>query len=113
MSATVIEAGSRPVKVTVSLGPREHGAYWIAMIPMLTVPLISGPTLVGVAVVVVSLFGFFAPEPLLVALGHRGQGARRDAPIAQSRAIGLLSLSDLAGTTALWFGALGARHNGK
>src|SRR5690606_3444286 len=89
---------------TVSLKPKEHGAYAIVIIPMLTALLTRDAGIVGVAVVVASLAGFFAHEPLLVALGHRGQRIRRDAPEARARAMGLLSLSVFAGATAMGFG---------
>ena len=104
MSASRIEAGPRTASPSISLKPKEHGAYAIVTIPMLTALITSGISLVGVAVVVTSLAGFFAHEPLLVTLGHRGGRVRRDAPGARPRAIGLLLLSVLAGTTAMWLG---------
>lgn len=105
----MIEVAPRTATPTVSLKPKEHGAYAIVTIPMLTALVTSGASIVSVAVVVASLSGFFAHEPLLVALGHRGRRVRRDAPVARSRATGLLLLSVLAGTTAMWFGTPGVR----
>ncbi len=109
MSTAVIEAAPRNASPTVSLKPKEHGAYAIVMIPILTALVTSDASIVGAAVVVASIAGFCAHEPLLVALGHRGRRVRRDAPVARSRATGLLLLSVLAGTTAMWFGTPGVR----
>ncbi len=109
MSATMIASAAQTERPTVSLKPKEHGAYAIVMIPMLTALVTSGVSIVGVAVVVASLAGFFAHEPFLIALGHRGGRVRRDAPDARSRATRLLLLSVLAGSTAMWFGTPGVR----
>jgi hypothetical protein len=105
MSATLNEAVLGTASHTVSLKPKEHGAYAIVIIPMLTALVASDVSIVGFGVVVASLAGFFAHEPLLVSLGHRGQRVRRDAPDAPSRAIGLLLLSVFAGSTVFWFGS--------
>jgi hypothetical protein len=105
----MIDGVPRTATSTVSLNPKEHGAYAIVMIPLLTALLSSDPSVVGVAVVVASLCGFFAHEPLLIALGHRGGRVQRDAPHARSQATWLLVLSVLAGATAMWFGTSSVR----
>ncbi len=92
--------------VAVDLKPREHGAYAILLIPLATAILNiilsgSGISIVGLLVLVASLAGFFAHEPLLVALGHRGGKAQRDASGARGRTIGLLLLGSIAGVAAV------------
>ena len=105
MNAVAMEVNARHPSAMVSLKPKEHGAYAIVMIPMLTAVVTQGVGVVGAAVVVATLAGFFAHEPLLVALGHRGRRVRRDAPEARTRALGWLSLSVVAGTLAMGFGS--------
>lgn len=92
-----------------SLKPKEHGAYVILVTPIATALLIAGVGVVGVAVSVASIAGFFAHEPLLVALGHRGARAKRCTPLATSRAISLIGLGVIGGTTAMWLGSPAVR----
>ncbi|WP_413431992.1 YwiC-like family protein [Crateriforma spongiae] len=93
----------------VSLKPKEHGAYAIVMIPLFSALLSVGPSWVGVAIVVASLAGFFAHEPILVAMGHRGGRVQRGAPWARALALGLLGLAVAAGAFALWSADLPTR----
>lgn len=92
-----------------SLKPKEHGAYAILVIPILSSIAVAGVGLVGVAVAIASLAGFFAHEPLLVALGHRGPRAKRNSPAAKRRAQGLLMIAVVAGTLAMWMGSQAVR----
>ena len=89
----------------VSMKPKEHGAYAIVTLPMVAALAMSGMGIVSLAVVVASLAGFFAHEPMLIALGHRGQRAQRAATWARYRATSLILLCVGAGTTAMWFGS--------
>ena len=73
MSTATIESAKIPrCDAAANLKPKEHGAYAILAIPIVTAILVTGPTVVGLCVAVASLAGFLAHEPLLVALGHRG-----------------------------------------
>ncbi len=89
----------------VQLSPKEHGAYAILAIPLLTGLIAAGPTTVGLAVVVAATFGFLAHEPLLVALGYRGTRAQRSAPAATWRLAGYLIVLVASGCVALIFGS--------
>lgn len=93
----------------MSLKPKEHGAYAIVVIPMLTALAASNVSLVGIAVIVAALAGFFAHEPLLVALGHRGGRVQREAPNARLRTTYLLMLSFAAGAMSMWCGTADVR----
>lgn len=84
--------------------PKEHGAYAILAIPMLTALAMAGPTLVGACIGVAAIAGFLAHEPLLIAWGHRGRRAQLD-PSATLRlgVCGVMAL--MAGTVALFLGS--------
>jgi hypothetical protein len=88
-----------------NLKPKEHGAYAILAIPMATSLVLTGWTVVGVAVVIASVAGFFTHEPLLVSLGHRGKRAARESPTAKRQAILLTGIMVAAGTTAFYLGS--------
>ena len=84
-----------------SLKPKEHGAYAILAIPLLTAIAASGVTAVGFATAVAAVAGFIAHEPLLVMVGHRGQRAQRGTPGARWRLIVLLGIVAIAGGCAV------------
>lgn len=82
--------------------PKEHGAYAMLGVPLLSALLIAGPTWIAVAVIVASVLGFIAHEPIMVATGRRGPRAKRDSPQAAARATVLLLITVALGTSALW-----------
>jgi hypothetical protein len=56
-----------------SLWPREHGAYAQLGAPLATALALAVPTPAAVVIAVAATCAFFANEPLLVVLGHRGR----------------------------------------
>lgn len=87
-----------------NLYPKEHGAYAMLAIPLLTALITSGLTVAGVCIGAAAVAGFLAHEPLLIALGHRGQRAQQSTPQARWRLISLLAIAWFAGSTALLMG---------
>jgi hypothetical protein len=85
----------------VNLKPKEHGAYAIVSIPILVALILTGPTPAGLCIATASIAGFLAHEPLLVAMGRRGERARRSTPQAKSRLIQLVTVSIFSGLVAL------------
>lgn len=97
------------VPASANLKPKEHGAYAILGIPIATSLIIGGPTLVGVCVAVAAFAGFFAHEPLLITLGHRGSRAQRETPAARKWLFLLLALTVICGCVALAAGSFAVR----
>jgi hypothetical protein len=94
-----------------NLKPKEHGAYAILGIPIITSLFVTGPTLVGLSVAVASVAGFLAHEPLLVAIGHRGTRAQRTTPTAQRGLALLLTVSIASGVFAMVVGNTNVRYS--
>ncbi len=94
-------SGQPAVQARVRLSPKEHGAYAILMVPVFSSLAISGCNTVALGVAVASIAGFFAHEPLLVTLGHRGARAKRLAPQAKPRSIKLIAVAGIAGALAM------------
>ena len=102
MSAvTMSPATPIPSMPATQLKPKEHGAYAILAIPILTALVACGPSVASVCIAVASITGFLAHEPLLVAIGHRGARARRTSPAATKRLALLLAITVAGGTAAL------------
>ncbi len=104
-TATLPESRVTPVESAASLKPKEHGAYAILGIPIVSSLIVTGPTIVGLCVACASVAGFLAHEPLLVAIGHRGGRAQRGTPGAWKRLTILLLLSVACGSLALTLGS--------
>lgn len=85
--------------VTAKLNPKEHGAYAILGVPLVTSILLAGPTLVGMLVMTASIAAFLAHEPLLVTCQHRGKRAQAGTPAARRRLALLVAVT--VGCTAL------------
>ena len=112
MSTATIDSAQMPrVEAAANLKPKEHGAYAILAIPIVTAILVTGPTVVGLCVAVASLAGFLAHEPLLVALGRRGARAQRTTPHAQRRLGVLLTVTIAGGIIALVAGSTSVRNS--
>ncbi|TWU51837.1 YwiC-like family protein [Rubripirellula reticaptiva] len=94
----------RSFETAAKLKPKEHGAYAILGIPIVTSLLIAGATVVGVCVAAASIAGFMAHEPLVVALGHRGSRAQRTTPAARKRTLLLVGMMIFCGSTAMALG---------
>lgn len=69
---TISQSPPSPAVRGAHLKPKEHGAYAILAIPLVTGLVAAGPTLVGGCIAAAAFTGFLAHEPLLVTLGHRG-----------------------------------------
>ncbi len=96
-------------KPATPLHPKEHGAYAILAIPILTALVIGGATLAGILIAIASVTGFLAHEPLLVVWGHRGRRAQSAAAGANSRLIAYLLITAVAGAAAMVIGDNGVR----
>jgi hypothetical protein len=85
-----------------SLWPREHGAYAQLAAPIVAALLLRVPTLAAGLLTVAAVCAFLANEPLLVALGHRGQRLREsDGARARRRVVGLAAIAIACGTLGL------------
>lgn len=116
MSAASVEQKSSVSKYSTKIStpaaklkPKEHGAYAILGIPIVTALLIVGPTVVGLCVAVAAVTGFLAHEPLLVTLGHRGSRAQRTTPAASRRLAVLLFVTVACGIIAIAMGSNAVR----
>ncbi|WP_231617301.1 YwiC-like family protein [Novipirellula aureliae] len=89
--------------------PKEHGAYAILIIPVLTSFAAVGVSWVGVFVAAASVAGFLAHEPLLVMIGHRGQRARRSATTASRYLLTLTVICIASGVASLISGNVAVR----
>lgn len=109
MSAATIqsESDSQPA---AKLKPKEHGAYAILGIPIVTALVVAGPTIVGVCVAIAAVTGFLAHEPLLVTMGGRGSRAKRTTPAATRRLWMLLGVTAVGGCIAMIFGSTPVRY---
>lgn len=95
----------RPAK----LFPKEHGAYAMLAIPLVTALIAGGLSFTGICIAITAVAGFFAHEPLLVASGYRGYRIQQSTPQAKRWLFGLLSLACLAGCIAFATGSLQVR----
>lgn len=76
-----------------ALLPREHGAYGELAFPLLAALTRGKPTVAAFALVVAIGAAFFAHEPLLVLLGHRGARAKTTTGAAAKQLLlGLLAV---------------------
>ena len=100
---------SQTQAVAAKLRPKEHGAYAILGIPVVSALIAGGLTLSGFCVAIAAVAGFLAHEPLLVAWGHRGRRAQRSTPTAKLRLVVLLLIALVAGCTALISGSESVR----
>lgn len=89
--------------------PKEHGAYAMLAVPLVTAFVIGGFTWIGLAVAAASVLGFIAHEPIMIATGRRGPRALREAPRARVRAMALLTAASLLGLPAMMLGSLPVR----
>ncbi|TWU33931.1 YwiC-like family protein [Novipirellula artificiosorum] len=89
--------------------PKEHGAYAILIIPILTSLAAGGVSWVGVCVAAASVAGFLAHEPLLVMIGHRGPRAKRSATTATRYLVALTTICLASGVAAMLFGNVAVR----
>jgi hypothetical protein len=91
------------------LYPKEHGAYAMLGIPLMTALAASGFTVAGVWVAIAAIAGFFSNEPLLVACGHRGGRVQHSTPQAKGWFVGLFALAGSACLIALIVGNVSMR----
>jgi hypothetical protein len=77
-----------PEPAKVSLWPKEHGALFALLLPLVVAHWTSRPTWAGWLFTVSALSAFFAHEPLLVVLGRRGPRARREQSARARRWLG-------------------------
>jgi len=93
----------------VRLHPKEHGAYAIVGVPLVTALIITGINVVALLTIIATVAGFLANEPLMVYWGQRGKRAQRIATSAGSRLLTLLFVAVLAGAIAFWLGSSSVR----
>lgn len=108
-TAALSNTKTNSVTPAAKLKPKEHGAYAILGIPIVTSLLIGGPSVAGVCVAIASVTGFLAHEPLLVAWGHRGSRAQRTTPAAMQRLLILIGITIVCGSVALLVGSTPVR----
>ncbi len=116
MSTTVMDLeSSKPdipaasIAKPAAMEPKEHGAYAILGIPIVTSLIIAGASVSGVCIAIAAIAGFLAHEPLLIVWGLRGLRAKRSTPAARNRLLLLLLVTLAGGTTALFLGSPAVR----
>lgn len=107
MTASTMTAPKLPTAAAIDdapakLRPKEHGAYAILGIPLVTALAIAGLTPVTILICVAAVAGFLANEPLLVVTGRRGARAQRTTPNAQRVLLQRLALTLVCGGLAFW-----------
>lgn len=85
------------------LYPKEHGAYAILAVPLVTALFIVGLTPVTALLSIATVAAFLAHEPLLILAGGRGTRAKQGAPHARQLLIGRLAVAAICGAAAFWF----------
>ncbi len=112
MSETAHTYSATGDRVTASakLKPKEHGAYAIIGVPIVTALILSGFTWVGISVSLAAVCGFLAHEPMLVRLGHRGGRAQKSSPQATKRLSILTLLLLISGGIAMAAGSMQVRY---
>ncbi|MCA9193115.1 MAG: YwiC-like family protein [Planctomycetales bacterium] len=89
--------------------PKEHGAYAILILPIVTAIACGNNSVPGWCVILAAVAGFLSHEPLLIVLGGRGKRAQRLAGSAFRRWLGLVVITSLTGGVALVMGDSEAR----
>ncbi len=84
------------------LRPKEHGAYGILGVPLITALLIGGINTGALLIFVAAVAGFLANEPLLVLWGNRGNRAKQAHPHARRSALRRISVAIVCGSVALF-----------
>lgn len=92
-----------------SLLPKEHGAYAEAGFPIVTGLVMSRGDPAAILFSVAAISAFLLHEPVLVALGHRGERVQRDhGQRAKRRAFGLAAVAVISGLVAVGLAPQGA-----
>ncbi|MBI1313039.1 hypothetical protein GC176_17250 [bacterium] len=115
---TAFSAGNRVVSAPPSqrpvssadLRPKEHGAYAILGVPLVTALIITGFHSTGVLIAVAAAAGFFAHEPLMILIGQRGRRARSDTPQATRILLTRLMIALACGVLAFGQGSAAVRY---
>lgn len=84
------------------LYPKEHGAYAILGVPLVTALFIVGLTPVTALLSIATVAAFLTHEPLLLLAGVRGPRARAAAPQAGRILFGRLAMAIVCGAAAFW-----------
>jgi hypothetical protein len=93
---------------SADLTPKEHGAYAILAIPMIAALAVGGTSQAGWCIVLAAVAGFFAHEPLLIILGHRGRRVYHANPRAKPLLAVLLGVMLISsGVAFAWSGFAG------
>jgi hypothetical protein len=80
--------------------PKEHGAYAILGVPLVTSLLLAGLTPATVLVATAAVFAFLAHEPLMIVTGRRGATLRNATPRALQVLWARLAVAVLSGVVA-------------
>src|SRR5512137_627440 len=87
-----LDPAPMPAPSRRSLLPHEHGAYGQVALPLVCALALGRPGMAAALLAAGAFAGFLSYEPLLVAVGNRGQRARdEDGPRARRLAAGLLA----------------------
>ncbi|MCA9075560.1 MAG: YwiC-like family protein [Planctomycetaceae bacterium] len=84
------------------LHPKEHGAYAILGVPLVTALLIVELTPVTALVSIATVAGFLAHEPWLILSGVRGRLTREATPLASRALVVRLTIATACGAGAFW-----------
>lgn len=111
-SVGVLDLNGRPTTETTGadrkptgqtrLLPKEHGAYAILGVPLVTALIIAGLTPVTSLLTIATVAVFLAHEPLLILSGGRGVRARDAAPHAKRILVARLVIAIICGGLAFW-----------
>lgn len=104
------EEKQSPRQKTPSMAPKEHGAYGQIALPLFCVLCVRAPSTASLLLGIAALCAFFAHEPLLVLIGHRGSKAAREwGKAALKRLLVLGALASGTGGLGLWLAPNSAR----
>lgn len=93
-----------------SLAPKEHGAYGQISMPLLSALCAHTPNWASLLLTIGAFSVFFAHEPLLILIGHRGNKAKRELSARARKRFFLLGLiAALTSVPGLWLSPHEAR----
>lgn len=102
-SGSRVDPPSPKVRVRRWLWPKEHGAYAQLLLPLAAALVLTRLRLSGVCLATGALAAFFAHEPGLVLLGHRGLRAKtRDTRTALTQLVSCAVVGFAALAIGLW-----------
>ncbi len=73
--------------------PKEHGAYAMLGLPLVTAFVLAGFSWVGLWTAIASIAGFLSHEAVMITSGRRGPRVLRETPAAKRHAVILVSIA--------------------